>query len=108
MLMELFAHKDYVRLLYAVKRKPKRFGELQAELGLNPAQVDRALKFLRKELWIVPQIIPSEKGRLLLEYAIGKRGLAFLDAFKGFSESVSRHKAEFGKAVTAELESLTR
>ncbi len=108
MVMELFAHKDYVRILHAVRRKPRRFGELQKELGLNPVQVDRAVKFLRKGLWIVPRVAPSEKGRLLVEYAIGKRGTAFLDVFKAFSVDASRRKSDLGESVTAELQSFTR
>jgi hypothetical protein len=70
--------------------------------------VDRAVKFLRKGLWIVPRVVPSEKGRLLVEYEIGKRGTAFLDAFKAFSADASRRKAELGESVTAELQSFTR
>jgi hypothetical protein len=53
-------------------------------------------------------VAPSEKGRLLVEYEIGKRGAAFLDAFKAFSADASRRKAELGEAVAAELRSFTR
>lgn len=108
MVMELFAHKDYVRILYAVQRKPKRFGELQKGLGLNPAQVDRALRFLRQGLWIVPRVAPSSKGRLAVEYEIGKRGAAFLDSFKVFRADALRRKADLGEFVAAELQSFTR
>jgi DNA-binding HxlR family transcriptional regulator len=106
--MELFAHRDYVRILSSVRRKPKRFGELQKELDLNPAQVDRALKFLRKGLFIVPRVKPSAKGRLLVEYEIGKRGAAFLDSFKAFSHDALRRMDALGASVAAELESFTR
>lgn len=108
MVMELLGNKDYVRILHAVRQKPKRFGQLQKELRLNPAQVDRALKFLRKGLWIVPRVAPSEKGRLLVEYTLGKRGKAFLDAFRAFSDNVTRRKAQLGDSVTQELQSFTR
>jgi DNA-binding HxlR family transcriptional regulator len=108
MLSELFAHKDYVRILHAVRRKPMRFGALQEELGLNPAQVDRAARFLCKGLLIVPRVVPSEKGRLLVEYEIGRRGKAFLDLFKAFRADASRRKAELGESITAELQSFTR
>jgi len=108
MIMELLAHKDYLRILHAVRRAPMRFGELQKELSLNPAQVDRAVKFLRRGLWIVPRVAPSEKGRMLVEYKLGKRGAAFLDSFKLFSADALRHKAALGLSVVAELQSLSR
>ncbi len=45
MITELIGHKDYIRILLALrKRKSLRFTELQKELDLNPAQVDRALR----------------------------------------------------------------
>ncbi len=108
MIMELLAHKDYLRILHAVRRKPMRFGELQKELALNPAQVDRAVKFLRKGLWIVPHVAPSRKGRLFVEYELGKRGAAFLDSFKAFNAGALRHKARLGRAAVTELQSLSR
>jgi DNA-binding HxlR family transcriptional regulator len=108
MVMELFAHRDYVRILSSVRRKPKRFGQLQKELRLNPAQVDRALKYLRKGLFIVPRVESSAKGRLLVEYEIGKRGMAFLESFKAFSHDALRRKTALGESVAEELESFTR
>jgi DNA-binding HxlR family transcriptional regulator len=106
MIMELLAHKDYVRILQAIRRKPRRFGELQKELGLNPTQVDRAVKFLRKGLWIVPRVAPSETGRMLVEYELGKRGGAFLESFKAFRVDALRRKAALGPSVVAELRRL--
>lgn len=108
MVMELLAHKDYVRILSAIGRGPKRFGEIQKELRLNPAQVDRALKYLRTGLWVIPRIAPSTKGRLLVEYEIGKRGRAFLDSFRAFSRDALRRKGQLGDSVAEELESFTR
>lgn len=108
MLMELLAHRDYLRILYALQRKPRRFGELQRELGLNPNQVDRAVKFLRKGLWIVPRVARCAKGRMLIEYELGKRGAAFLGSFKAFSAGAVRRKTELGPGVVAELRSLAR
>jgi len=106
--MELFAHRDYVRILSSIRKKPKGFSQIQKELALNPAQVDRALKYLRKGLFIVPGVRPSPKGRLLVNYAIGKRGAAFLHSFDTFSHDVLRHKAELGSSVERELASFTR
>jgi DNA-binding HxlR family transcriptional regulator len=108
MVMELLAHKDYVRILSSIRRKPKGFSQLQKELRLNPAQVDRALKYLRKGLFIVPTVKPSAKGRLLVEYEIGKRGAAFLHSFDAFSHDALRRKSELGSSVEQELASFTR
>lgn len=104
--MDLLAHKNYLRILQAVQRKPMRFGEIQEELELNPTQVDRAMKYLRKGLWVVPVVAPSEKGRLLVEYKIGKRGAALLRSFKVFSDEASQHQAELGADAVAELQGL--
>lgn len=106
MILELLAHKNYLRVLHAVRRKPMRFGDLQKSLGLNPAQVDRAMKFLRKGMWVIARVAPSTKGRLLVEYGIGKRGAAFLDSFRAFSDDATRRKADLGAAIVEELRSV--
>ncbi len=104
--MELLGHKDYVRVLLAVERKPMRFGEIQKSLSLNPAQVDRALKYLRKGLWILPRTVPTESGKIPVEYSLGKRGEAFLASFEAFSAQAHRQRAALGHSVVAELQSL--
>jgi len=106
--MELLAHRDYIRILQAVRDRPMRFGELQKELDLNPAQVDRAVKFLRKGLWVISRVAPSERGRMRVEYELGKRGAAFLKSFKAFSVGAIRRKAELGLSVVAELRGFAR
>ena len=79
MITELLGHKDYLCILLALrKRKGLRFSEIQKELELKPAQVDRALKFLRSGLWIIPRILPTKGGRILVEYELSKRGNCFL------------------------------
>lgn len=108
MIIELFGHRDYLRILLAVQRRPLRFGQIQKALGLNPAQVDRALRFLRKGLWIIPRTVRTQKGPILVEYSLGKRGAAFLEAFKVFRADVKRRKAELGPSEVAELQSLSR
>ena len=108
MVLELLAHPDYLRILHAVGRKPLRFGDLQKKLHLNPAQVDRALKFLRKELWIVPQVQPSAKGRLVVQYSLGRRGVAFLDSYDVFVRDARRRQDDLGADTVAEIESVRR
>jgi DNA-binding HxlR family transcriptional regulator len=93
MVMALSAHRDYVRILSSIRRKPKRFSQLQKEPGLNLAQVDRALKFLRKALFIVPRIEPSTKGRIRVEYEVGNKG--------GGIPSLVRHVRAFAPSRTS-------
>ena len=108
MIMELLKHKDYLRILLAVQDKPLRFGKIQDALGLNPTQVDRALKFLRKGLLVIPRTVPTEEGPIRVEYSLGKRGAAFLKSFNVFRADLKRRKAEIGPSAVAELQSLSR
>ena len=106
--MEILKHRDYLRILMALERKPLRFTEIQKTLELNPTQVDRALAFLRKGLWIIPKTLPMEKGPIRVEYSLGKRGAAFLESFESFRTQAGRREAALGKAEVAELQSLSR
>lgn len=106
--MELLKHKDYVRVLMALERKPMRFTELQKHLKLNPVQVDRALAFLRKGLWIIPKTAAAETGPIRVEYALGKRGAAFLEAFESFQDEAERRAPALGRSEVAELQALSR
>ena len=108
MIMELLKHKDYIRVLMALESKPLRFNRLQNVLKLNPTQVDRALNFLRKELWIIPRTIPSEGNRIIVEYSLGKRGEAFLQSFKTFGAAAEKRKSALGASEVAELQGLYR
>jgi DNA-binding HxlR family transcriptional regulator len=108
MIMELLKHKDYIRVLLAVAQKPRRFSQLQKSLRLNPTQVDRALSFLRKGLFVIPRTVPTGGSRILLEYDLGKRGAAFLQSLEAFSAAAVERKAALGSAEVAELQSIYR
>ena len=103
--MELLKHKDYVRALMALENKPLRFNQLQNALKLNPVQVDRALHFLRKGLWVIPRAIPSDGKRIIVEYRLGIRGKAFHESFKAFGAAAEKRKDALGHSVVAELRS---
>ena len=90
MILDLLGHKDYLRILIALEGAPQRFTEIQKSLDLNPAQVDRALAFLRKGLWVVPRTLPAESGPLRVEYRLGKRGAGKCHA--GY------HQQQFGES----------
>jgi len=107
MIMELIGHKDYVRVLLALREQGTlRFNQIQKSLDLNPVQVDRALKFLRKGLWVVTRTIPTAREHIAVEYRLGKRGAAFLDSFDSFRGAVRQRSAELGSAEVEELQSL--
>ena len=108
MIMDLLGHKDYIRVLLALEEGPLRFSALQRTLKLNPTQLDRALKALRKGHWIIPHVAPGEGGRILVEYRLAKRGTAFLQSFHVFSKDASRRMAALGTSEVAELKSLYR
>lgn len=108
MILDLLGHKDYLRILIALEGAPQRFTEIQKSLDLNPAQVDRALAFLRKGLWVVPKTLPAESGPLRVEYRLGKRGAAFLASFERFRADIALQERQLGRAEVQELQSLSR
>lgn len=100
-------HKDYLRILLALRKNGGlRFGQIENLLYLNPAQVDRALKFLRKGSWINTHTLPAEKGGGQIEYSLGKRGASFLEAFSAFTADIYRRKSELGPSEVAEFQGL--
>ena len=105
MVLEILAHPDYLRVLCALRKADGlRFNQIQKSLRLNPAQVDRALKALTKGLWVIPQTVPTEAGRIPVEYHLGKRGALFLELFDDFKAKVARRRADLGAAEVAELQ----
>lgn len=108
MILDLLKHKDYLRILLAVQQKPLRFSQIQKILRLNPAQVDRALRFLCQEFLILPRTVPTPRGRLPVEYSLGKRGIAFLESFKTFNTAVRRRRGALGPSEIVELQNLSR
>lgn len=109
MIMELLGNKDYLRVLAAIRAKGSlRFSQIEKLLNLNPARVDRALKFLRKGLCIVPHTIatPTRGERVLVEYRLGKRGAASLEVLDGLAMSVQKRSRALGRSEVEELQQL--
>jgi DNA-binding MarR family transcriptional regulator len=101
MIVELLNHRDPLRILLTLyQRGGLRFGRIQSLLNLNPAQVDRALKFLCKGRWIKGHPLPGQ-ARRQTEYRIGKRGAALAEAFTLFAAGIREKKNEFGPAEIA-------
>ena len=107
MLSGLIGHKDYIRVLQALRgRGELRFGQLETTLALNPVQIDRALKFLRHGRLINTHTLPSEKRKRQLEYRLAPRGAAFLEAFDAFAGELYRRRGELGLSEVAEFRTL--
>lgn len=107
MISELMGHKDYIRVLQVLRGGGNlRFGRIEKLLKLNPVQVDRALKFLRKESLVSGRVVPQEKGRSQVEYGLAPRGEAFLDAFDAFSGDIYRRRGQLGASEVAEFRAL--
>lgn len=54
------------------------WAEILRKSHLNAAQADPALKFLRKEMLVIPRIVPGKKDGLSVRYGISRRGMVFL------------------------------
>lgn len=104
MIIDLLNRRDPLRILLTLfQRGGLRFGQIQSLLDLNPAQVDRALKFLCKSLWIKGYPLPG-KGRRRTEYRIEKRGGALAEAFTSFTTTIQQKKIEIGASEAAEFQ----
>lgn len=110
MITELLGHKDYLRILLALrKRKSLRFSEIRKELGLNPNQVNRALEALRKGLWVIPRAVPTKGGRLLAEYELSKRSECFLKGIVDpIRDAVRKNVAALGSSELQEVQAFYR
>jgi DNA-binding HxlR family transcriptional regulator len=107
MISELLKHDEHLRILKALERRPLRFTEIQKSLKLNPAQVDRALKSLKRGQCILPRTIPGDKGPIIVAYALSRRGRAFLEAFESFLRDLLS-KQEFDRSEVAGVLGLKR
>ncbi|MEI7481568.1 MAG: MarR family winged helix-turn-helix transcriptional regulator [Elusimicrobiota bacterium] len=104
MIIELLNHRDPLRVLLTLyQRGGLRFGQIQTLLNLNPTQVDRALKFLRKDLWIKVSPVRG-KVRGQSEYRIEKRGEALAEAFTLFAADIRGKKKEFTPTEVAQFQ----
>jgi DNA-binding HxlR family transcriptional regulator len=104
MVMEILGHPDYLRVLSSLRGADGlRFSQIQKSLDLNPTQVNRALKVLAKGLWIIPRTVPTDAGRIPVEYRLGKRGAVMLELFDNLRVQAERRRAELGAAEVDEL-----
>lgn len=81
---------------------------IQDALDLNPAQVDRSLKFLSEGFWVLPGTIPTEGKRIYVEYRLSKKGEALLEAWDAFARKMKQKKGLVGSADLEAVEDLQR
>jgi len=85
-----------------------RFSQIQKRLKLNPTEVNRAVKFLRNGLWIVPRTLPAKGIVSSLNIAWGNAEGLFLELFDSFVVAAARRSADLGAAEVKELQYLAR
>ena len=106
---DLLGQKHALRVLHFLQDKePRRFGEIQKGLGLNPSQVDRALKGLAEGAWVVAQTEPASPRakRIIVRYALTKRGRAIVKALHGFRVEAEKQKSALGEETVEEIREL--
>ena len=52
--------KDCLRILRAVQRRPLRYSQIKRLLNIKPDRLERILKVLRKDFWIVARAVPNK------------------------------------------------
>ena len=67
--------------LISYRRDGFYYSEIKELLGLKESQMNRAIKLLSKNFWIIPRTIPIKKGRILVKYELGKKGKLFVKMF---------------------------
>lgn len=103
MILDLLGNADYLRVLRALERRPMRFVLIEQVLALNPARVDRALKFLLKGKWIISGAADTATGRFIMAYSLTRRGEAFLASFRDFASALQRREEALGSDAAREI-----
>lgn len=106
--LELIGKEHTLRVLLALRAAdaPQRFSELEKALDVNPAQLDRALKWLQERVFVLATTVPKPRGPVVVAYALSKRGRAFLEAFDTFVTGVEERRAVLGEKSVRDLEAL--
>lgn len=106
-LVDLIGKEHTLRVLFALRTGgPKRFGELEKVLEVNPTQLDRALKWLSERMYVLATTVPKKTGPIAVTYDLSKRGEAFLEAFDSFLKEADERRDVLGDKPVRELEAL--
>ena len=82
-LRKLINDGDSIPILLALRKKRMRFSQIQKQFELSSARLEKVLKFLRNDHWVIPHIF-SVKGKkvcavFIVEYRLSKRGEKLLE-----------------------------
>lgn len=103
MLPGLGIRAEEAGILLLIRRSGSlRFSEVEKATGKNPAQVDRWLKNLTKEFFLVAETEPAAKGRPIVRYTLTKRGDAATRVIDTYIAGLRRHERELGTAAVEE------
>lgn len=106
-ILSLLGKEHPTRILLLLRSKgPLRFSQIRDATGLNPSQVDRSLKLLRQDLWILPETGAEEDGPVRVHYRISGRGEALLKAFDSFRSTLTNQRSALGRESVEEIEAL--
>ena len=107
MILKLFGHENYIRILQTLRKKNEglRFSQIQKMTNLNPTQVDRALKFFRKEFLIIAHTF-KENSKILFEYELSKRGGASLEIIDKLGNLIQKKEVILGKSEVKEFQNI--
>ncbi len=94
-----------VRILAALAKKPMRFRQIERSLDVDSPTVNRALKNLREELLVVPQMIPAG-SKVYAQYHISRRGEALLRVATAAHHAAMQERRILGRALVAQIDPL--
>ena len=106
--LEALRNPHQVRILLLLRTEGAlRFNQIQRRLGLNPAQVDRALHTLHLGGWIVATTLPDEatKRGMPVEYSLMWTGRDLVAAFDRFVTTYRKRSGRLSPNAAA-LEAL--
>lgn len=105
--MEILDEPHAARILLLLRAKGAlRFTQIQETLGLNPNQVDRALKSLTRELHVVPETLPPGAGRILVAYFTTRKGEAVARLLDRIREEAHQNQRLLGAKLVREIDGL--
>lgn len=105
--VELIGKEHTLRVLFELRSHgAQRFGELEKALGVNPTQLDRALKWLRERMYVLATTVPKKTGPIAVTYDLSKRGEAFLEAFDSFLREADERRGVLGEKSVRDLKAL--
>ena len=94
----LFIGKWTVKIIYSLKKKPHRHGELRRRLGsVSQRMLTRTLRNLESAGLITRRVTRTKS--VAVEYSLTKLGKSFISPLRGICHWADRHHKELGAIV---------